>query len=126
MIIRDDRYALDAALDSAVVRVARGLYDRVMAAWPASLVSAWRDRFAPPGNLPAAGRLRFRAIIVATAAAAYTVIRTILPDYVAPAVPWWLYGTIAAGALTIAVFAEAFAAAWPESLAGRCARFFRS
>jgi hypothetical protein len=126
MIVRDDQHALEAVLDSTLVRVSWSMLDGVIAAWRSSAIARWRQHALPALGVTPAGRLRFGATVIATAAAAYMLIRTALPAYAAPGLPWWWYGAIAAGGVAIAVFAKAITVAWPSSLPGRCARLLFS
>jgi hypothetical protein len=127
MIVRNDSHAVDAVMDSTIVRASRALHDSVIAGWQSSAISRWRHRATSQfATATPAERLRSYALIIATAAATYVVILSALPAYAAPGLPWWWYAALAAGALMMALWARAITEAWPASLPGRCVRYFFS
>ncbi len=126
MIVHDDQRAVDAVMQSSIVRSASSLRDHVVNGWQTSALNRGLHVVAARRGETSADRLRFYALILATAAIAYSAIRAVVPAYAAPGTPWWWNGAIATGALLIANYAGAIAAGWRESTAGRFARYFSS
>ena len=112
--------ARDALAASALGRGLTALDAAMRSAWATSRTGrALRSIEQSIGAATPPARIRAMAIVVMTAAVMQPVLILAMPGTVAPALPWPAFVLVAMFAAAAAWQADAVAAAWPASRAGR-------
>lgn len=116
MTDREFRALYETTAESRLWRAGAGAVRMWSAAWrDSAAVRAIGGVRSSIGGWSARDRLRYGALAVAIAAFGHLVLASLLPAYVAPALPRGLILTVAAIAAAIAIAPQLFATAWSES-----------